>query len=464
MSKDSTLVSLHSGAEDKSESEPAARSSRERVQSWGNQTREGIVLRGEKLAELSRRATLARGLGRSYGDSALPADESDTLVETVLADRILAFDGDSARIRVEAGMSLFELNRLFLRRGYFCPVSPGTQFVTFGGMVASDVHGKMSHVAGCFGSHHVHSLLLQVADGRLVECGPECESELFWATVGGMGLTGHILEVEFSLEKIPSPWIYSQSRRIANIDSFIEHLLDDGSNWPHGVGWIDCVSRGRNMGRGLLDVGRWASAEEAQDRPLPCKRRGSVPIYFPEWALNRFTVKSFNTLYYWKHLQRKREGVIHPDDFFYPLDAILNWNRVYGRRGFTQYQCVLPSSAGRGAARHFLSVLTALGGASPLCVIKDCGEQGKGMLSFPMKGISIALDLAIRDNTQRIVDRLNQVVIELGGRIYLTKDSFTRPEDFRKMEPRLDAFLAVREKWDPKGKFSSAQSKRLFGR
>ncbi len=458
-----SLVSLNSSVEKNTDPDKHPRQVRELVASWGNQTRKGIVLRGERLKELSRQAVLARGLGRSYGDSALPADESDILVETMMADRILAFDPETGHIRVEAGMSLFELNRLFLRRGFFCPVSPGTQFVTFGGMVASDVHGKMSHASGCFGSHHVNSMLLRVADGRLIECNADCEPDLFWATIGGMGLTGHILEVEFTLERITSPWIYSQSRRIANIDSFMDHLLDDGAQWPHGVGWIDCVSRGRNMGRGLLDVGRWASVDESQGLALPTKRRASFPMYLPEWALNSVTVKSFNTLYYWKHLQKKREGIRHPDDFFYPLDAILNWNKVYGRRGFTQYQCVLPSSAGRGAARHFLSVLTALGGASPLCVIKDCGEEGKGMLSFPMKGISIALDLAIRDNTQQIVDRLNQVVIELGGRIYLTKDSFTRAEDFRRMEPRLDAFLAVREKWDPKGKFSSAQSKRLFG-
>ncbi len=443
---------------------PSSRAERQWVVSWGNHARKANVRRGEGLASLSEGAALSRGLGRSYGDSSLPSKESDSVVETILADRILSFCPENGAIRAEAGLSLFEINRLFLRRGFFCPVSPGTQFVTLGGMVASDVHGKMSHVAGCFGSHHVRSLLLRVADGRLIECGPKKESELFWATVGGMGLTGHILEVEFAMEKIPSPWIYSQSQRIPNIDRFIEELQESGPRWPHGVGWIDCVSRGSSMGRGILDVGRWATAEECEERALPQKRRASVPFYFPTWALNTVTVKAFNTLYYHKHLQRKREGVVHPDDFFYPLDAILNWNRVYGKAGFTQYQCVLPHSAGSGAARYFLDVLTKLGGASPLCVIKDCGEQGKGMLSFPMPGISIALDIAIRADTQRIVDRLNQIVIEMGGRIYLTKDSFTRAEDFRKMEPRLEKFMAVREKWDPHHRISSAQSLRLFGR
>ncbi len=434
------------------------------VTSWGNQRRQAVVLKGERLAPLAGDANLARGLGRSYGDSALPSHESDSVVDTTLADRILAFDPETGAIRAEAGLSLFDLNRLFLRRGFFCPVSPGTQFVTLGGMVASDVHGKMSHVAGCFGSHHVASLLLQVADGRLIECGPNQEPELFWGTVGGMGLTGHILEVEFSLEKIRSPWVYSQSQRIPNIDAFMDQLHETGPKWPHGVGWIDCVSRGKNMGRGILDVGRWATPEQSQGQFLPTTKRASVPFFFPEWAINPLTVRAFNSAYYHKHVQRKREGIVHPDQFFYPLDAILNWNRVYGRRGFTQYQCILPRAAGRGAARHFLDVLTKQGGASPLCVIKDCGEEGKGMLSFPMPGISIALDIAIRSDTQRLVDRLNQVVIELGGRIYLTKDLFTRAEDFRRMEPRLDAFLKVREKWDPNHRISSAQSLRLFGR
>lgn len=435
----------------------------ESVVSWGNLVREGTVRRGEDLLDLSQGVQLSRGLGRSYGDSSLPSSAEHCVLETTLGDRILAFDAASGKIRAEAGLSLFELNRLFLRRGYFSPVSPGTQFVTLGGMVASDVHGKMSHSVGCFGSHHVQSLLLRVADGRLVECGPDLESELFWATVGGMGLTGHILEVEFTLEKISSPWIHSQSQRIRNIDEFVDKLLESGERWPHGVGWIDCISRGKRMGRGILDVGRWATPEQSKGKALPTKRRAKVPFYFPNWVLNGFTARAFNTLYYNKHYRRRREGLVHPDDFFYPLDAIQDWNRVYGRRGFTQYQCILPRSAGPGAARKFLEVLVQLGGASPLCVIKDCGAQGQGLLSFPMPGISIALDVAIGAGTQRLVDRLNEVVLGEGGRIYLTKDTFTRKEHFEQMEPRLSQFLAVRDKWDPQHRISSAQSVRLFG-
>lgn len=437
----------------------------ETITSWGNVEREATVRRGEDLSNLSEGVQLSRGMGRSYGDSSLPAAREHSVLETVLGDRILAFDLTTGRIRAEAGLALFELNRLFLRRGYFSPVSPGTQFVTLGGMVASDVHGKMSHSVGCFGSHHVKSLLLRVADGRLVECGPAEEAELFWATVGGMGLTGHILEVEFDLEKISSPWIHSHSQRIRNIDEFVDKLLESGAKWPHGVGWLDCISGGKKMGRGILDVGRWASAEEAgSERRLPFKRRATVPFYFPNWVLNRYTGRAFNSLIYHKHIRREREGLVHPDDFFYPLDAIQDWNRVYGRRGFTQYQCILPRKSGTGAARKFLDVLVRLGGASPLCVIKDCGDQGQGLLSFPMPGISIALDVAVGPDTQALVDRLNEVVLTEGGRIYLTKDTFTRREHFEQMEPRLQHFLEVREKWDPQHRISSAQSVRLFGR
>ncbi len=436
----------------------------EAVSSWGNQVAPGTVLRGEDLKHLSGRANLARGLGRSYGDSSLPSRPCDSVVETLLADRILAFDPESGHIVAEAGLSLFELNRLLLRRGYFSPISPGTQFVTLGGMVASDVHGKMSHNRGCFGSHHVRSLKLRLANGRVVQCGPTQERDLFRATVGGMGLTGHILEVEFLLEKIPSPWILSESRRIRNIDEFVEALKAGSRVWPHGVGWIDCVSTGKHLGRGILDLGRWASEEETGGKPLPFKRRFSVPFYLPGWLLNPLSIRAFNTLYYYKHVPSRREGLRHPDDFFYPLDALLHWNRGYGKRGFTQYQCVLPDSAGPGAPRRFLELLTRLGGASPVCVIKDCGEQGQGMLSFPMPGISIAVDIAIRDDTQKLVDRLNEAVLEEGGRVYLTKDRFTRAEHFRRMEPRLEEFLRAREQWDPDHRISSAQSVRLFGR
>jgi FAD/FMN-containing dehydrogenase len=210
--------------------------------------------------------------------------------------------------------------------------------------------------------------------------------------------------------------------------------------------------------------GRWAAADEAPPRVPPIKRRARIPCEFPLWVLGRWSMKAFNLAYYWKHFQRTHSGIVHPDSFFYPLDALDDWNLIYGRRGFTQYQCVLPQTGDNGPARRFLDLFTSAGGMGFLCVIKDCGAEGKGMLSFPRPGISIAIDFPIHlQKTQALVDRLNELVIAEGGRIYLTKDAFTRGEHFRAMEPRLDAFNAVRRKWDPQGRIRSAQSVRLLG-
>ena len=427
---------------------------------WGRLPRPGREVRSEDLVALTRDAVLSRGLGRSYGDSSLPPPSRPQAANTTLADRILSFDERTGRLRAEAGLSAFALSRLFRPRGFVLPVSPGTQFVTLGGMVAADVHGASHHVDGCFGAH-VTALRMRVADGRIVECGPEQESELFWATVGGMGLTGHILEVEFRMRTIPSPWLWVEKQRMPDIDAFMEGLKASAREWPQTKGWIDCLKRGRHLGRGVLMRARWASAEEAPARAPAARPRPGVPFEPPFSLVTPLTVRAFNSLCY--HFPWRAGGIDHPDSFFYPLDVVENWNRLYGPRGFTQYQCVLPAAAGTGAARRFLELLTRRGGASMLCVIKDCGPEGKGLLSFPKEGISIALDIPVTDDTQGLVDALNEAVIGEGGRVYLAKDAFTRAEHFRAMEPRLPAWTAIRKRWDPEGRIRSAQSIRLFG-
>lgn len=429
---------------------------------WGRIPEPGTEALDENLERLSEGAHLSRGLGRSYGDSSLPASPDDRIANTTLANRILRFDPSTGILRAEAGLSLVNLIRLMLPRGWFPPVVPGTKYVTLGGMVASDVHGKNHHRDGCFGAH-VRALRIRLADGAIVECSPTADADLFFGTIGGMGLLGHILEVEFVMHRISSPWIFMDRVRVPNIDEFLAALDRGARDWPMTMGWIDCVHRGRAMGRGVLMAGRWATPAEAPSQPPGLRPDIAMPIDLPNWAINPLTVAVFNTGYYWAHVRRHAQGVVAPDPFFHPLDAILEWNRVYGSRGFTQYQCVLPRQAGAAAVREFMNRLTQLGGASPLCVIKDCGPEGRGVLSFPLEGTSIAVDFPVTRHIQQVVDGLNEFVIAAGGRIYLTKDRFTRPDHFRAMEPRLPVFEALREKWDPQRRLRSAQSRRLFG-
>lgn len=432
------------------------------LRGWGGHQAKGVRVEGESLTKLTEHATLSRGLGRSYGDSALPAKDSDRVLLTERADRVLAWNDHTGVLRAEAGLSLEQLNDIYMPRGWFTPVSPGTKFVTLGGMVAADVHGKNHHVDGCIGEH-IETLRMRVASGEIISCSRKENADLFCATIGGMGLTGHILEVTLRMRRISSPWIYGHTRQVKSIDAYIDALKEAAANYPYTMGWIDCVTRGKDLGRGVLFCGDWATTDKAPGRYPKEKVKLRVPFDLPSVLLNRLTVRAFNEVYYRANRSTPKPAIIHPDAFFYPLDAIHDWYRLYGKAGFTQYQCVLPDEAGRGAAGEFLKLLTKSGAASPLCVIKDCGPEGVGMLSFPLKGISIAVDIPVRYDTQHVIDQLNAFVIDHGGRIYLAKDSFTRANDFAKMDRRIDGFMAVREKWDPKRSFRSAQSVRIFG-
>jgi len=429
---------------------------------WGRLPAPGIELLGEDLPRLARGARLFRGLGRSYGDSSLPGDGVDRVIGTRLANRIIWFDTETGVLRAEAGVCLRDLNVTFIHRGWFTPVTPGTQFVTLGGMVASDVHGKNHHVSGCFGSH-VRALRICLASGDIVSCSPTEHADLFWGSVGGMGLLGHILEVEVQLQRIPSSWIQMESERLGSLGEFLSAIQEAAAQWPMTVGWIDLAASGKSRGRGLLNKGRWALPTEAPDRPPTLKKEKRLPIDLPNFALNPLTIRAFNAAYYWKQLRKKSLGVVSWEPFFYPLDAILDWNRGYGKRGFVQYQCVLPRASGIEGMQALVERLAKLRGISPVTVIKDCGAQGQGTLSFPMQGMSLAVDMPVNAGIQSLTDQLNDLVIGLGGRIYLSKDRFTRADHFKAMEPRLPAFLELRQKWDPQRRLRSAQSVRLFG-
>ncbi len=414
----------------------------------------------DDLETASAEATLSRGLGRSYGDASLPAH--GVALCTRRADRILSFDGDSGVLRAEAGLSLRALNEIFPARGWASPVSPGTQYVTLGGMVASDVHGKNHHVAGCFGEH-VRALRLRVGDGRVLEIDEASEPELFRATLGGMGLTGHLLEVDLQLERIPSFWIWGRSERVHDLDELIAVLKSASARSPFAAAWVDTTSRGSALGRGIVTSGRYAEPHEAPASPPRLRERLAVPFDLPGWFVGPWSIRPFNFLYFHGRRTQGLERVIHPQPFFYPLDEVRHWNRLYGRRGMVQYQCVIPERADRAIFRRLLEVVSRMGGASPVSVIKDCGAEGRGMLSFPMSGMTLALDLPYRaGHTQALVDALNEIVIEARGRIYLTKDALTRRDDFAAMEPRLARWSQVRRKWDPERRLSSALAQRLL--
>ncbi len=427
---------------------------------WGRVFGPGREVSSEDIEAITQDATLTRGLARSYGDSSLPHPADGVVASCRLADRILSFDEATGVLRAEAGFSLLQLNRTFWRRNFVAPVAPGTQFITLGGMVSADVHGKDHHATGGFGAH-VSDIRMRLASGDIVTASRTENADLFKATIGGMGLLGHILDVTFKMPRVPSAWVAIETERMPDIDSYLAGLKDAARRFPFTMGWIDTLGASGSLGRGILARGRWASTEEVlPGTPQPLHWPG-LPFVLPDFAISRFTVSLFNSLLYGIQPSTMRRKIEHPETFFYPLDAIRNWNRLYGSRGFTQYQCVIPDAAGPEGVKSFLNLLRRTGGSSMLSVIKDCGEEGEGLLSFPMKGTTVALDLPVRDETQSIVDTLNAHLIELGGRVYLAKDRFTTAADYRRMDKRIDAWREVKGKYDPKGRLRSAQSARL---
>ena len=432
------------------------------LKGWGGTSATATEIRSEDLISITAGATLTRGLGRSYGDSSLPPAGVDWVPGSALANRIESFDPATGRLVAEAGLTIGEIQRLFLPRNWSFPVLPGTQFVTLGGAVAADIHGKNHHVEGTIGNH-IASIVVRLADDSLVQCSRSEHEDLFAATLGGMGLTGHILEVEVVLQKISSPWIWSESCRVGSLTEFLSALDESAANWPFTVGWMDALATGEHMGRGIMMRGRWAEPDVAPTKPPAPKRRLAVPFNLPAIALNSYSMRAFNAFYFHTHPRRLKQGIVHPETFFHPLDAVHRWNRVYGRRGFTQHQCVLPEKDRPGATQRFLKELSATGLGSFLCVIKDCGAQSEGLLSFPRPGVSIAVDLPMRRRTPQVVHRLNELVLAEGGRIYLAKDALTDAEQFQAMEDRLEAFQTVRRRWDPELRIRSAQSVRLLG-
>jgi FAD/FMN-containing dehydrogenase len=393
--------------------------------------------RGETLPLVSApRTVLPFGMGRSYGDSCL--NDRGGLLLTRGLDKFISFEVETGILKCESGVTLDEILRFAVPRGWFIPVSPGTRFVTLGGAVANDVHGKNHHRAGTFGMH-IRSLELLRSDGSRLVCSLGSNPELFAATVGGLGLTGLITWVEVALKRIESPWISQESVRFGSLMEYFPLCEESDRAHEYTVAWIDCLAPGKKLGRGILYRGDHAPAQELGIAPYPRERALPFPIEAPEWLLSRPTMRAFNLAYYRKQLTRLSRRMLHYERFFYPLDSIANWNRMYGRRGFFQYQCVVPA---RAAAREILERVARSREGSFLTVLKTFGDaQSPGMLSFPRKGFTLSLDFPNRGRpTLELLDTLDDVVAAAGGAVYPAKDARMSPDSFKRFFPEWERF------------------------
>jgi FAD/FMN-containing dehydrogenase len=436
---------------------------------WGNQP--VVETRLERYRDPADAVTrvraepelVVRGNGRSYGDSAV---SSACVLSALPSNRILQLDLGKGLIRCEAGLLLSDLLDALVPKGWFVPVTPGTCFVTIGGMVAADVHGKNHHVAGSF-CKHVDELLMVDGHGDLISCSPFENADLFQATCGGMGLTGIILEVVFRLKRIETAAIVQETLPAPSLDAVMEQF-EASAHWPYSVAWIDCLSKGQACGRSLLYVGRHAVTEDLPSQRshpgLSYRNQGSaltLPFNLPAAALNRWSVRAFNALYYARGSMKTRSTLVGMNPFFYPLDGIQHWNRLYGRRGFTQYQCVLPLAESRKGLKRLLSLIAESGLGSFLAVLKLLGDKSSGLLSFPRAGYTLALDFPWNPRALSLLDELDRIVLEHGGRLYLAKDARMSPQMLEAGYPELARFRAVKRKWDPEDRFNSVQSRRL---
>jgi decaprenylphospho-beta-D-ribofuranose 2-oxidase len=438
-----------------------------RLSGWGGNLRADCVLRepelpGEIAAALDRAGTIARGLGRSYGDAALNGGGQVLGLRRV--DRYLAFDAEAGVLTCEAGASLEQIIRDFAPRGWFPMITPGTKFVTVGGCIANDVHGKAHHVQGAF-SACVDDMTVLLASGDVVRASRDENADLFWATFGGMGLLGVVLTARLRLRKIETTFFRQKAVPVNDLEAMLAALEENDRAYSYSVATLDVMATGARLGRGVLSVGEHATRDElpATLATDPLRVSGSpkvtVPFELPELTLNPLTIRAVNTF-----IQRSLRGkpsVGHYEGFFYPLDVIAHWNRGYGRRGFVQYQFVVPFADGARHLRAILGAILSSGELPFLNVLKRLGKESGGLLSFPREGYTFAIDFPVRANTVALLHRLDAMVRDAGGRIYLGKDSYVEAAMFRAMYPAIDRWLAVKAKYDPRGVFTSDLARRV---
>ena len=416
----------------------------------------------EELQALAQRGnTIARGNGRAYGDSAVSAENT---IQMKHFNRMLAFDTEQAQFVAEAGVLLADVIEAFLPRGWFPYVTPGTKFVTLGGMIAADVHGKNHHIDGSFGNY-IDWIDVLTADGTVQRCSKTENTALFEWTIGGMGLTGIILRAAVRLRPVTSGWIEQRTLVADNIQHAME-LFEQSHDATYSVAWIDCLQKGSALGRSLVMLGEHAEAvalpSEHRKSPLhiPPKCKLSIPTEFPSWALNSFSVRAFNALYYWNGKRKAERQMVDWDSYFYPLDALLGWNKIYGRRGFAQFQCVIPLAQAEQGLSELLKAIAKAGAGSFLAVLKRFGMQ-ESRFSFPMEGYTLALDFPVNNKTLALMERLDSITMEHDGRFYLAKDSRMSRDVFQQSEPRAQHYLSFRSAHMATKAFASAQSKRL---
>ena len=403
----------------------------------------------------------ARGLGRSYGDSSL----GKNIIQSNKLNHLVSFDCKNGVLESESGVCLDEIIKIFTPKGWFPPVTPGTRFVTIGGMLASDVHGKNHHRVGSF-SNHVSGFSLLTADQSIRWITKETEPELFFATAGGMGLTGLILSVRFQMIPIQTSWIKQQIYKISNLDELLSQF-DATNRSTYSVAWVDCLAKGKNIGRSLLMLGEHAKYEELN--PLQIKknkfqqtRELCIPFNFPTFVMNKWSVSAFNALYYNRIRNDHNTSIIQLVNFFYPLDVVQDWNRIYGNRGFYQYQCVLPKLPdGALALKEILTKIADAGSGSFLAVLKLFGKEDPPYLAFATEGYTLALDFPYDKGNTHLFEILDKVVKTAGGRLYLTKDARMSRKFFQESYPKLSLFMKIKKQIDPYNYFTSLQAQRL---
>ena len=402
---------------------------------------------------------IPRGNGRCYGDASLAA----TVITTTKLNRFISFDTLNGILDCESGVTLDQVLEVIVPKGWFLPVTPGTKLITIGGAVGSDVHGKNHHVDGSF-SNHIVDMDVILPGGELIVCSPDAHADLFWATCGGMGLTGLISRVKFRLKKIETSYIKQKQIKAANLDEIIR-LFEEYQDYTYSVAWIDCLKKGKGFGRSILMLGEHAQLSELtpaqQQQPLKVvnKTLFRFPMYLPSIFLNKLSIGIFNFLFYLKNTKKEINNVVPYEPFFYPLDVIDEWNKMYGRKGFVQYQFVLPLNQKEGLA-NILHRITERGFASFLAVLKVFGKQDT-MIGFPMEGFTLALDIPIRNGLFEFLDEMDKLVLEYGGRIYLSKDARMKAHSFQQSYPRLQEFKQTIQKYNGQQVVHSLLSDRL---